>query len=169
MNETFYMGESDRPPHPNNCPPGHYIVIANGGNGHWNGDGCCSNRYNNFYKTKVMKEQFVPYELAIELRNLGFDDYVFAFYWVDTKQLILNTPDYSGKHNGVHLQAPLWQQAFDFLWDKTGKYIIPIPNDDKEWLCLGSKFKTYEEARQACLEKLIELCQGQKEDTEQKI
>ena len=42
MNETFYMGESDRPPHPNNCPPGHYIAIANGGNGHWNGDGCCN-------------------------------------------------------------------------------------------------------------------------------
>ena len=42
MNETFYMEESARPPHPNNCPPGHSIAIANGGNGHWNGDGCCN-------------------------------------------------------------------------------------------------------------------------------
>lgn len=42
MNETFYMEESARPPHPNNCPPGHSIAIANSGNGHWNGDGCCN-------------------------------------------------------------------------------------------------------------------------------
>ena len=42
MNETFYMNQNDRPPHPNNCPPGHTIAIANGGKGHWNGDGCCN-------------------------------------------------------------------------------------------------------------------------------
>lgn len=39
MNENFYMG--GKPPHPNNCPPGHFISIANGGKGHWDGDGCC--------------------------------------------------------------------------------------------------------------------------------
>lgn len=42
MNETFYMEESARPPHPNNCPPGHLISIAHGGQGHWDGDGCCN-------------------------------------------------------------------------------------------------------------------------------
>ena len=42
MNETFYMEESARPPHPNNCPPGHTIAIASGGEGHWDGDGCCN-------------------------------------------------------------------------------------------------------------------------------
>lgn len=42
MNETFYMNQSDRPPHPNNCPPGHTIAIASGGEGHWDGDGCCN-------------------------------------------------------------------------------------------------------------------------------
>lgn len=25
-----------------NCPPGHYISIAHGGKGHWDGDGCCN-------------------------------------------------------------------------------------------------------------------------------
>ena len=29
-------------PHPNNCPTGHLISIAHGGNGHWDGDGCCN-------------------------------------------------------------------------------------------------------------------------------
>ena len=42
MNETFYMDQSIKPPHPNNCPPGHLISIAHGGQGHWDGDGCCN-------------------------------------------------------------------------------------------------------------------------------
>ena len=25
-----------------NCPPGHYISIAHGGKGHWDGDDCCN-------------------------------------------------------------------------------------------------------------------------------
>ena len=25
-----------------NCPHGHYISIAHGGKGHWDGDGCCN-------------------------------------------------------------------------------------------------------------------------------
>lgn len=25
-----------------NCPLGHYISIAHGGKGHWDGDGCCN-------------------------------------------------------------------------------------------------------------------------------
>ena len=120
-----------------------------------------------------MKEQFIPYELAIELRNLGFDDYIFAFYWTDTKQLILDSPNYLGKHNGVHLQAPLWQQAFDWflnrgyfadikpdlivtsLWsyrvvDINGKY------NPENLHCY--RFTYYRDARLECLKKLIELC-----------
>lgn len=40
MNENFYI--ESKPPHPNNCPPGHFIAIASGGHGHWDGDGCCN-------------------------------------------------------------------------------------------------------------------------------
>ena len=119
-----------------------------------------------------ISKNFIPYELALELRNLGFDDYVFAFYWIDTKQLILDSPDYSGKHNGVHLQAPLWQQAFDWflnrgyfadikpdlivtsLWsyrvvDINGKY------NPENLHCY--KFTYYRDARLECLKKLIKM------------
>ena len=42
MSDIFINTEIQRPPkpHPNNCPPGHLISIAHGGNGHWDGDGC---------------------------------------------------------------------------------------------------------------------------------
>ena len=124
-----------------------------------------------------MEEQFIPYELAIELRILGFDDYGFAFYWTDTKQLIFDSPDYLGKHNGVHLQAPLWQQAFDWFRKEKGfdswvvpihyiengksfkkyTYIIEPVIFDETFSIDGTESENYEEARIECLKKLIEL------------
>ena len=64
-------------------------------------------------------------------------------------------------HLDITCDAPLYQQAFLYLWNKTGRYIIPIPNDDKEWLCMGNKFKTYEEARLECIKKLIEIIKNE--------
>lgn len=113
-----------------------------------------------------MEKEFVPYELALELRNLGFDDYVFAFYWTDTKQLILDSPDYLGKHNGVHLQAPLWQQAFNWFREKYNLHYIIYKNiniDGYDFCRVTTDGITnkntysYEEARLECLKKLINI------------
>ena len=104
-----------------------------------------------------MEKQFIPYEQALELKELGFDEPCFGFYvpLLDgTQEFELMKFESQGKKVVL---APLWQQAFDWLWNKTGRYIIPIPNDDKEWLCMGNKFKTYEEARLECLKKLINI------------
>lgn len=103
-----------------------------------------------------MQKEFVPYELAVKLKELGFDEECLMYYEEDSKRLVHVV-------KGFHydLLAPLWQQAFDWLWNKTNKYIIPIPNDDKKWLCLGIKFDTYEESRLACLEKLIEIIEDE--------
>ena len=107
-----------------------------------------------------MKEQFIPYELAVKLKELGFDEECFRVKLKNSPEHWYTQTDYEDypEQKEEEVLIPLWQQAFEWLWNKTNKYIIPIPNDDKEWLCLGQKFKTYEEARQACLEKLIELC-----------
>lgn len=61
-----------------------------------------------------MKEQFVPYEIALKLKEKGFDELVFGFYWTDNKDFVYDSPN-RGKHHGVHLQAPLWQQVIDWL------------------------------------------------------
>lgn len=112
-----------------------------------------------------MKDQFIPCELALELKELGFDELCFGYYthneklcrYDSTSTNVEFTPCIHKNIYNSYCLAPLWQQAFDWLWNKTGRYIIPIPNDDKEWLCMGNKFKTYEEARLECLKKLIEI------------
>ena len=117
-----------------------------------------------------INNQFIPYELALELKELGFDGECFAYYGLDSNDyntivLELNNINYDIKPALKHLnntcEAPIWQQAFLYLWNKTGRYIIPIPNNDKEWLCMGNKFKTYEEARLECLKKLIEIIKNE--------
>lgn len=43
MSDIFINTENQRPPKPyndNNCPPGHYVSIQAGGNGHSVGDSC---------------------------------------------------------------------------------------------------------------------------------
>ena len=119
-----------------------------------------------------INNQFIPYELALELKELGFKDGVLAQYRVDGYlcwgkddcSLGSDISDEDYKNNcftEFGCRAALWQQAFLYLWNKTGRYIIPIPNNDKEWLCMGNKFKTYEEARLECLKKLIEIVKNE--------
>lgn len=101
-----------------------------------------------------MVNQFVPYELEVKLKELGCD-----------------RKFYNGFANGI-----LWQQAFDWFrekynldsyvrkvtykkWKLEINYILQ--NDSKEEWEKYKKFQDYkdtqEEARQACLEKLIEI------------
>ena len=49
MSDIFINSEIQRPPKPynnNNCPPGHYVSIQAGGNGHSVGDNCGCNGIN---------------------------------------------------------------------------------------------------------------------------
>ena len=122
-------------------------------------------------KHSNINNQFIPYEQALELKELGLDEPCFAFYGLsrdDYKTIRLSIfqnlkTDYlpDVHHLDVTCDAPLYQQAFLYLWNKTGRYIIPIPNDDKEWLCMGNKFKTYEETRLECLKTLIEIIKNE--------
>lgn len=117
-----------------------------------------------------MKELFIPYEQALNLKELGFDEPCFATYNSDKKvnrnpshnmeDLPIEGQPYYWNNSKIYkscITAPLYQQAFRWLWNKTGKYIIPIQKDDKEWLAIGIVYKTYEEAELECLKKLIEI------------
>ena len=166
---------------------------------------------------------FVSYEIAVALKELGFDEPCFTTYdnegrlrnpfdfprseysdnlpyIEDTKEWIynsdLNNPaNFHAAHNPTLLKffldnpftaAPLWQQAFDWFRSKCNALSI-IFNDDgdvehnnicfnyeirfitisfKEELkasVVGNyRYDTYEEARLACLVKLIEICKEKK-------
>ncbi len=51
-----------------------------------------------------MKNEFIPYEQALTLREIGYIGETFGFYWTDTTQLVYDNA--IGNHKGVHLPAP---------------------------------------------------------------
>ena len=132
-----------------------------------------------------MKEQFIPYELALELKELGFNEGVLAQYRVDGYlcwgkddcSLGSDISDEDYKNNCFSefgCRAPLWQQAFRFFREKYGLHYIICKNIQmdgygyREVILIpcteeneNTIFKTYEEARLECLKKLIEIAKEQ--------
>ena len=131
-----------------------------------------------------MEKQFISYELALELKGLGFAEPCFAFYGLsrdDYKTIRLSIfqnlkTDYLSDvhHLDVTCDAPLYQQAFRFFREKymlSGEiYIFKgfwnfdieyFKNDIQLFTTTEIVFKTYEEARLECLKKLIEIIKNE--------
>ena len=124
-----------------------------------------------------MNKEFVTYEQAVALKELGFDEPCLAFY-SPKKELhpVFQEPSkgpYFNNGNFIEtLRAPLYQQAFRWFREKhklvfnfisynivkPGEYHWSITwNDEAK---ASGIVKTYEEAEQACLDKLIEICKN---------
>jgi hypothetical protein len=122
-----------------------------------------------------MEKEFVPYELALELKQLGFDEPCLAFYLDNDKKSFTkcmeraDTNTWLKEHMKVYgdaTTAPLFQQAFRWFREKYALCIVIKPIDDKNLelgynllkngLMMGS-YLNYEEAELACLQKLIEI------------
>ena len=121
-----------------------------------------------------MEEQFVTYEIALKLKELGFDEEVCALYRHERLYPILGFEKINSIKQSV-IAAPLWQQVVDFLREK---YLLHIeiqspdyPDDvNFSWnihkICefgsfaSGEPFDYYKVREQAIL-KCIELCQKQ--------
>lgn len=131
-----------------------------------------------------MEKQFIPYDLALELKELGFNQPCFAFYGLsrdDYKTIRLSIfqnlkTDYlpDVHHLDVTCDAPLYQQAFRFFREKYGLHYIICKNIQmdgygyREVILIpymeeneNTIFKTYEEAELECLVKLIEIAKEQ--------
>ena len=114
-----------------------------------------------------MEKEFVPYELAVKLKELGFDEPCLGYY--------SNVEFVFGNHTNNVMQrfrysAPTYQQAFRWFREKhevfgivnfgTNDFTFNIYNSDglglltKESLAFNG---AYEEAELACLTKLIEI------------
>ena len=123
-----------------------------------------------------MKDQFVPFELAVKLKELGFDEGCFGNYELiptgsDSSDIVLNLDTPCMNPVMILCKAPMWGHAFDYLREKynfetsiTGsifinkEYFFHILNNRTDYNFSNEDYyKTYEEARQACLEKLIEI------------
>ena len=124
-----------------------------------------------------MDKEFVTYEQALALKELGFDEECFAFYngkFLDSTDY--NFDDGTSKNIGLCIKVPLksqvfrWfrekydltglihigSQEFSFSVNKDGHRISPL----KEYLNYNG---TYEEAENALIDKLIEIA---KQDNE---
>ena len=135
-------------------------------------------------KKQGIESLFCPYELALELKELGFNQPCFAFYGLsrdDYKTIRLSIfqnlktdylPDIH--HLDVTCDAPLYQQAFRFFREKYGLHYIICKNIQmdgygyREVILIpymeeneNTIFKTYEEAEVECLVKLIEIAKEQ--------
>jgi hypothetical protein len=124
-----------------------------------------------------MNKEFIPYEQALELKELGFDERCFGFYnprhEISKEPLYEHTGGTFDNYNRTDylVSAPLYQQAFRWFREKYGLAGIPNPfgyeildrdNINCEWGCV---FETevsniYEEAELACLKKLIEIAKN---------
>jgi hypothetical protein len=119
-------------------------------------------------KINNMEKEFVPYEQALALKELGFDEPCFGYYIsVQVRNPFLVIEKVFDTQGGYFTFAPLYQQAFRWFRDKYGligwvegkimfMYRIESPiESDGQLNC--SPFRTYEEAELECLKKLIEI------------
>ena len=120
-----------------------------------------------------MNKEFIPYEQALELKQLGFDETCFRYY---TKHGYLDDYTPIGLSAYFSCHAPLYQQAFRFFREKYNllgtiysnasgylyEYHDAVGGTHRGWSEYegpndGGVWDTYEEAEHACLLKLIEL------------
>ena len=133
-----------------------------------------------------MEKEFVPYEQALALKELGFDEPCMMNHYGNDRlhvgRLYLPSSFGKGKNSEMHddslrygdITAILYQQAFRWFRTKHGYFTSPTEKDDDvtkqyDWVItkklgngktliqfVGYK-DSYEEAELECLKKLIEI------------
>ena len=113
-----------------------------------------------------MKEHFLPYDLSIELKEIGFNDKCLGHY-VPTKsggKLII-----SSEYGDDICGAPVWEQVFDwfrnthnlhimFIDDYKKKFSFKIIQMDKvTWSYKSDIYLSYKKIRELSVSKLIEF------------
>ncbi len=134
-----------------------------------------------------MREQFIPYKQALELRDLGFDEKCLVTESkvgyarnpsTDMEELPIQEPFYwmNSKIHTDNCTLPLWQQAFDWFREKhniLGNVYANASGYLFEWHDAeggthrgdsdfdgpndGGVWDTYQEAREALLIRLISI------------
>jgi hypothetical protein len=125
-----------------------------------------------------MEKEFIPYEQALYLKELGFDEPCFK-YWNDYGKTSINRfqlLDKIDEWSQDYVEAPLYQQAFRWfrekyqLHGKVGIYHFIentycyniVSKNAPHYIHKESQFETYEEAELECLIKLIDIVKEKK-------
>jgi len=129
---------------------------------------------------KVNKE-FITYEQALALKELGFDEPCFGRFYTKPKCKMFSV-DEKGRHYQIKntskklytigeyfvlnddnaITAPLYQQAFRWFREKYDLNYVIVKAESWFYTINGCNtqegFNTYEEAELACLLELINIC-----------
>jgi hypothetical protein len=83
-----------------------------------------------------MKKEFVPYEQAVALKELGFDEICIATYDEDEYFEFLDFEQSYYTIPSKLIQAPLYQQAFRWLYQKLDieKGVMPLDTESQQLL-----------------------------------
>jgi hypothetical protein len=111
-----------------------------------------------------MEKEFVPYEQALALKELGFDEPCIAYYENNGKNSLLVTDSVNFTNTDLKVEgisSPLYQQAFKFFREKYELNYVIVKAESWFYTINGCNtqegFSTYEEAELECLKKLIEI------------
>ena len=122
-----------------------------------------------------MNKEFIHYEQALDLKELGFDEPCFGAFIGKELKIFSFSNDLKGYTNDANLiiGAPLFSQAFRWFRDKheleyslRGRKSmgydfviegIKIPTGGRDSKYSNFVYPTYEQAELACLRKLIEI------------
>ena len=129
-----------------------------------------------------MEKEFIPYEQALALKELGFDEPCFMTYLNGKldKEIFLFNHSIRSHSTQEFVSAPLYQQAFRWFREKhelissiyqlsvnvksglsSFEYMIDkLNNLGLSQFIEDFPYNTYEEAEIACLENLIELVEN---------
>jgi hypothetical protein len=117
-----------------------------------------------------MRNEFIPYEQALELKELGFDEPCLGKIYADGGSEQLSYPYKNSDQIGkvTSCSAPLYQQVFRWFREKHSLYhsIDPLGYN----MCIGlvgqlgklqscnvPNYGTYEEAELECIKELISI------------
>ena len=136
-----------------------------------------------------MEKEFIPYEIALKLKKLGFDEpcaACYGSYTHKTSELFLNinnpvnietlVREKTGFNRPTfYVKSPTFSQAFRWFREeyKIDAWVVPFKNldDEKQYSYIIDElsfiedpedFYTYEEAELDCLKKLIEIVKDEK-------
>jgi hypothetical protein len=116
-----------------------------------------------------MEKEFIPYEQALELKELGFDEKCFGWFCYSYLRIgaVVENKHVQGEEE---ILAPLYQQAFRWFDENTDfqGFVIDSINechfdweiinlDTEERIECEEYYSTRQEAEHACLKKLIEI------------
>lgn len=111
-----------------------------------------------------MKKEFILYELALKMKQLGFNERCIMHWWKGRLSYYR-----MGDFSPTHTSAPTYSQAFRWFREKYNLHALIMPkttpsNTTVYYIYKGkfeenwdNCFEAYEEAELACLREMIKL------------